>query len=403
MNEFKLLLLESGWSKDSDQVGKWMKVQADILNVLQNNFRDHDDVILDLYRRDVIQHKLLKEFEQLADYSAQETRYHRKLAWIPYGTMCYWAIRKRYIDGGAQDAISKIIDFETAKVFTPSSVHRWSELVEKSWQAVNRIVAKHDASYLAAMQLLMNVQNSDDESWKTFAIQFKSQVKDSPFSVADFIDEARKWNSHLKTSTLLKNSQLTIAANHASAVAKAHNSVAKVCNHPGCTKTVAQNHRWCGKHFIPRHKRDDTQQVPPQIREKLIKKKSDKNKKNWAKKINKTKKDDNEEDSSSHVAIGMFPFGEGATAPTVGAGAHAHAGVARSTPRYTKTIQDKKVKKKKRATSKVVFGPQAMALSALGSSVLSYNPDTNGSFATSVPSGNDFGSLALINAPPYCS
>ena len=48
VNEFKLLLLESGWSKDSDQVGKWMKVQADILNVLQNNFRDHDDVILDL-------------------------------------------------------------------------------------------------------------------------------------------------------------------------------------------------------------------------------------------------------------------------------------------------------------------------------------------------------------------
>jgi len=128
-----------------------------------------------------------------------------------------------------------------------------------------------------------------------------------------------------------------------------------------------------------------------------------KNKKNWAKKINNTKKDDNEEDSSSHVAIGMFPFGVGATAPTVGAGADAHVGVARSTPPYTKTIQDKKVKKNKRTTSKVVFGPQAMALSALGSSVLSYNPDTNGSFATSVSSGNDFGSFALINAPPYRS
>jgi len=83
VTEFKLLLLENGWSKDSDQVGKWMKVQADILNVLQNNFRDHDDVILDLYRRDVIQRKLLKEFEQSSDFAAQETRYHRKLAWIP--------------------------------------------------------------------------------------------------------------------------------------------------------------------------------------------------------------------------------------------------------------------------------------------------------------------------------
>lgn len=124
---------------------------------------------------------------------------------------------------------------------------------------------------------------------------------------------------------------------------------------------------------------------------------------NWAKKKSKTKKDDNEEDSSSHVAIGTFPFGEGATAPTVGAGADDHAGVARGSPCYTKMIQDKKVKKKKRATSKVVFGPQAKALSALGSSVLSYNPDTNGSFSTSVPSGNDFGSFALINAPPYRS
>jgi hypothetical protein len=100
----------------------------------------------------------------------------------------------------------------------------------------------------------------------------------------------------------------------------------------------------------------------------------------------------------------MFPFDKGATAPTVGAGADAHAGVASSTPCYTKAIQDKEVKKKKtRSTSKVVFGLQEMALSALGSSVLSYNPDTNGSFATSVPSGNDFGSFALINAPPYRS
>ena len=59
-----------------------------------------------------------------------------------------------------------------------------------SWRDVNKIVQEHSPSYLAAMQLLMQIQNSNDESWKQFAVQFKSAKKNKPFTV-DALPAAR--------------------------------------------------------------------------------------------------------------------------------------------------------------------------------------------------------------------
>ena len=188
--KFQYLMLEDGWKKDQKEVHKWTKVQAEILNILLHNFRDHDKVILDAHAQANMQKEYAEKYQQLPDYSRHKRAYIRKICWLPYGTLCFDAIRSRYADGGAHDAISKIIEFDTAKIFTPTKVLPWTEVVEMSWRDVNKIVEEHSPSYLAAMQLLMHIQNTNDESWKQFAVQFKSTKKNKPFTV-DALPAAR--------------------------------------------------------------------------------------------------------------------------------------------------------------------------------------------------------------------
>jgi hypothetical protein len=63
-------MLEDGWEKDQKEVHKWTKVQAEILNILLHNFRDHDKVILDAHAQATMQKEYADKYQQLPDYSA---------------------------------------------------------------------------------------------------------------------------------------------------------------------------------------------------------------------------------------------------------------------------------------------------------------------------------------------
>ena len=316
--KFQYLMLEDGWKKDQKEVHKWTKVQAEILNILLHNFRDHDKVILDAHAQANMQKEYAEKYQQLPDYDRHKRAYIRKICWLPYGTLCFDAIQSRYTDGGAHDALSKIIEFDTAKIFTPTKVLPWTEVVEMSWRDVNKIVEEHSPSYLAAMQLLMHIQNTNDESWKQFAVQFKSTKKNKPFTVDALLEAVRDWNTHLRTADKHKQAALSIAANHAASVAH-HTNVAKLCAASNCNVPVPQpHHKWCDTHFKKNGRgKGGGAGLPDKVQAELAVKRKEKMRANFAKmkEKQKAKKAAQKATVSLAIPMGPFPFPGGADAP----------------------------------------------------------------------------------------
>ena len=68
------MMLEDGWKKDQKEVHKWTQVQAEILNILLHNFRDHDKVILDAHAQATMQKEYAEKYQLLPDYTVAATK-----------------------------------------------------------------------------------------------------------------------------------------------------------------------------------------------------------------------------------------------------------------------------------------------------------------------------------------
>jgi hypothetical protein len=139
------------WFTNQKYQGLWFKAQSELLALLLVNFKSHDSAVLVNYSADKT-HKVWQPIiaqQDDDDFLWPDTLWNAKLKWLPFGTMCFHAICERYQDEGVTDCISKIRDFDKARLFNPLKVQPWAEGVEKTWLDLRRIVQQHDPDYLA--------------------------------------------------------------------------------------------------------------------------------------------------------------------------------------------------------------------------------------------------------------
>ena len=112
------------WFTNQKYQGLWFKAQSELLALLLVNFKSHDSAVLVNYSADKT-HKVWQPIiaqQDDDDFLWPDTLWNAKLKWLPFGTMCFHAICERYQDEGVTDCISKIRDFDKARLFNPLKV-----------------------------------------------------------------------------------------------------------------------------------------------------------------------------------------------------------------------------------------------------------------------------------------
>ena len=390
--------------EQADQ-NRWVKVQAAILYNLHHSFKDHDTIVIDQCARNVC--KKIWRAKMPAELSYEDKR---KLAWLPYGSICLTQLRSRYALKGLTDGLSKVTDFDQIRIsFSPTSVQKWTENVETKWLDLKSLVEKHGPEYLAAMQLLMAISQCGNDQWTTWASAFMQKQEDNPFTVKDLLDRVQHESARL--------SAVGVGMPH-----QVFSAIASFCKTQGCKNPVSKpTHSWCANCFAL--KREAKPPPPQNVASDLAKKNKLRQKRKWARKKAKEKAAKEKADSEAHVAM-MEVRAQPADAD---AGVLAAAApVAASPPKKRKlstptddlvdaeVAQQPRVKAKKSKTKlmgragvvlKKKKSPSAKKQTSTSkkhkkdnaqsfvSEITSYNPDTNGSFATMLP-GDTFVGMA---------
>ena len=113
--------------------------------------------------------------------------------WIPFGTILHDSLRIGYTDEAGTDAVVKILNHEQQKLRLLKITQlqpflTWRNKILDSWNQLNLVVAKHEPSYLAALQLLEVVRRHPDARLKQFALTFNDKHKDQPFTMVTLLE-----------------------------------------------------------------------------------------------------------------------------------------------------------------------------------------------------------------------
>ena len=99
--------------------------------------------------------------------------------------VCLHAISLKFDDTGVTDAISKYTAFVTATKFDPSALNQWVSNIESTWSEWKN--ADTNPEHMTAVQLTREILQSDDEDWRSCALNFTTTQGDRPYTVADLM------------------------------------------------------------------------------------------------------------------------------------------------------------------------------------------------------------------------
>ena len=281
--------LAEHWFYDEELISKWFKVQSDLMFILHRSFHDHDAVIVDSHDFLVLQakYKVLLDsrsapFDHKDADDAEDYDCTYKFRWLPFGSMCLYAIGLRYQLTGVTDCIAKVYEFDVARnAFSPDNVRSWTEMLEEKWKLVKAIVEKYDPDYLAAMQILINIGRSGTENWKAWSTQFSRSKGSTQFTVAELLADVLQHDLLLRTQKQTESQILGNAHAHAASIVSL-----PVCETDSCTKKVRlSHHKFCPSCFKKRNTGESN--APPKVAEALKAKIAKKMKKNYARKMKK--------------------------------------------------------------------------------------------------------------------
>lgn len=390
------------WFTNQKYQGLWFKAQSELLALLLVNFKSHDSAVLVNYSADKT-HKVWQPIiaqQDDDDFLWPDTLWNAKLKWLPFGTMCFHAICERYQDEGVTDCISKIRDFDKARLFNPLKVQPWAEGVEKTWLDLRRIVQQHDPDYLAAMQILLSIDVHGNEPWKTFTTWFASTKGTKPFSVSELLDAVRARHKLIQSS-VASAADMPVGS-HATASAAAYETQS-TCSIAGCTTPLQRSHhKFCPTHYKKRDSTDD--KIPDKVAARLKVKDDAKRKKSFAKK--KAKRQELLKAGKAALAQAQVADGRSYDKEASVGDKHSSASLHDSSSSTQVSVSRTKMKlprvvatgggtgKKKGKKGK----PKIGARSASTAAIVSFNPELNGSFTSHLAaapesSATSFGSL----------
>ena len=169
---------------------------------------------------------------------------------VPFASLCYQELARKYDDSGATDALIKLHNFQMSKPFKPKDVVAWISVVENTWSQVDDIA--NDPAYLAAVELLLSIKNSKHEVWSPWASNFAHEHRDKMVTVDELLSQVRVKNNFEQASP---SAQAAATVSFASGQGNADRTYKaspggkrrKVCSFDGCRKPTI--YTYCNKHY----------------------------------------------------------------------------------------------------------------------------------------------------------
>ena len=220
-----------------------MQAQYELFLCLTTNFAHTDRATIDKFKSQLLVSRILKENPSLSCDSIW-------VRFVPFASLCYQELARKYDDSGATDALIKLHNFQMAKPFKPNNVVAWISVVENTWSQVADIA--DDPAYLAALELLLSIKNSKHEVWSQWASNFAHEHRDKVFTVDELISQVRVKNNFEHASP---SAQAAATVSFASGQGNEDRTYKtspggkrrKVCSFYGCRKPTIYTH--CHKHF----------------------------------------------------------------------------------------------------------------------------------------------------------
>ena len=181
---YKTLIEDAGYDiHNSSHQFKYQKLQWTILNILLKNFHETDTTLVDEWGREKI----------ALSHAARFPNANSSTHWLPFGSILYDRLRITYTDEEGTDAVVKILNHEQQKlrflkINQLQAFLNWRNKILDSWNQLENVVAKHEPSYLAALQLLEVVRRHPNERLKQFALTFNDNFKDKSFTMTTLME-----------------------------------------------------------------------------------------------------------------------------------------------------------------------------------------------------------------------
>lgn len=234
---------------------QFLKAQYSVLNVLTQNFAKHQKQIIASHSQTALTKTCKDNFKWEDD--------NNNLCWLPFGYACLHAIAAKYDDQGVTDAIAKYTHFANAKSFKPSDVPAWASTLEHAWSSWHNTVT--DPSHMAAVEILRDILECDQDDWKAWALQFSLRQGSDPYTVDTLIEKvlAQDKLTHAGKSSHKPVAMLANAGRNKHVFKKP-----KVCIKNGCKNKVSNpRFRFCDDCFVPRSNEDAAlADVPKKVR-----------------------------------------------------------------------------------------------------------------------------------------
>ena len=174
-------------SMSADEEKKcWLEFQTAqyaLMDVLSSNFATHEKQIIADHDPLVLTEKVIRQYSEMWDskltffpIKAGWTPTMWMTTWLPFGYLCLHAISLKYDDTGVTDAISKYDAFVSATKFNPSNLNQWVSHIESTWSEWKN--AATNPEHMAAVQLTREILQSDNEDWRSWALNFTTTQGD---------------------------------------------------------------------------------------------------------------------------------------------------------------------------------------------------------------------------------
>jgi len=287
----------------------FQKAQYSLLHVMSDNFGSHEKQIIADHDPVTLVGKLTQKYSQFWDATLGSfpdrpgwTPTTWMTTWLPFGYMCMHSIAAKYVDTGVTNAITMFDEYVRSRTFTPSNINKWVSGVSHSWAEWRNSIT--DPEHMAAVELIREILNSDNEDWKSWAFSFATQQGDKPYTVAYLLDKVVNQDKLFKAGGTKKKATALLGVGHQSrpAFKKSHKSKqpkqTKRCSTPDCNNNVkVPYHRYCDSCFSARKQKFSADgdssalnDVPASVREQNKRKKLNNLKKNIARLSNTTNK-----------------------------------------------------------------------------------------------------------------
>ena len=271
--------------KSQENINKWYKAQMHLYELILESFQHSDPQVLNDFSVDAVTDRLLAG--TFAEGLPAKVQRAAMVVFAPFGTLCYFAIKARYEEGGTANVIHLQSSFDKAAVFPKGQTIKkeaailWAQKLESAWGQLSPALQECTPEQLAGLQTLVHIYQSNSDPWKQWATQLCLQNRDTPATFKYVLSEFRRHAGLLQVAGGSAPQQSTALS------AEEDN---KPCATKGCSRRVkGRNKKWCDPCYTT-YKAQQSISLAPKAAQAMEAKKAEKRKQQFAKSKDKHNK-----------------------------------------------------------------------------------------------------------------